>query len=104
MSDNYAKYRRLPVDKLTPAAARLLLAFSTIQPNESEVDVMERSGISEVLTYVEAKKQLGRHGFVIWRDGREYITMYAQEPERPVTEGYPTIPYIGVIKTTNAKQ
>lgn len=100
--NTHAAWRRLPVAKLTPAAARLLLALSTIEPNESIDDPMERSGIYDMRTYLAARKQLIHHGFIVWREGREYITMYAQEPVARLTEDRYTYP--GATVVTKAVQ
>jgi hypothetical protein len=49
-----------------------------------------------------ARQQLKEIGFLVMRDGLECPTYYEQEePER---KPLATIPYAGVIRTTNAKQ
>lgn len=63
------------IGKLTPAAARLLLAFWTAQPEETYEEMILRAGVTSCLTLASAKKQLQQYGF--WdsdesrRDGRE---------------------------------
>jgi hypothetical protein len=101
MNQTELKYRRLPVDKLTPAAARLLLALLTIAPNEPMDEALERSGIADTRTFLSARKQLAKHGFIIKRDGQEYFSLYAQEPARLTDERYT---YPGVTLVTDAVQ
>ena len=95
------KCRRLPVDKLTPAASRLLLALLTIEPGEPIDMALERSGIADVQTFLAARKQLAKHGFIVKRDGLEYFSLYAQEPAIMTDERYT---YPGVTHITDAVQ
>lgn len=90
--------KRLPIDKLSPAAARMLLALLTVEPDEQYDEAVIRSGISGCLTFLTARQQLVKLGFIVQRDGREFTTVYEQEPaEQHVTEPHPTIPYPGTI-------
>lgn len=91
----------LRIGKLPPAAARLLLASFTMKPGDTYADLMERSGIYNCWTFLAARKQLLEGGFIRQHDGQEYTVLYEQEPEQ---QPLATIPYIGVIRTTNAKQ
>lgn len=102
MNENdHLKYRRLPIDRLSPSAARLLLALLTIQPGEPIDVALERSGIRETTTFLAARKQLERGGFIVKRDGLEYFFLYAQEPAaRLVDERYG----YGATVTTKAVQ
>jgi hypothetical protein len=95
------KYRRLPVSSLSPAAARLLLALLTIAPNEPMDEALERSGIADTRTFLLARKQLAKHGFIVKRDGQEYFSLYAQEPAKLTDERFA---YPGVTLITNAVQ
>lgn len=73
------------IAKLSPAAARLLLAFMAAGPNESYDDCIAQSGIHSCLTLATAKKQLKSLGFVeIGPDGREDIFFF---PDDQMTEG-----------------
>lgn len=99
--NEHSKYRRLPVDKLPPAAARLLLASFTMGPGDTYADLMERSGIYNCRTFLAARRVLLERGFIRQHAGQEHTTLYEQEPER---KPLATIPYIGVIRTTDAKQ
>lgn len=98
--------KRLPIAKLSPAAARLLLASFEMEPGDTYAELVERSGISNCVTFLSARNQLKELGFIVQRDGQEYTTMYMPDPELTRnTEPYPTIPYPGVVtKVTNAKQ
>lgn len=97
--------KRLPIHLLKPAAARLWIAAMTQEEGETYDDIVMRSGISEYQTFKMARQQLRELGFFIVREGRECPTYYAEDPERPITEPYPTIPYPGTItKITHAKQ
>jgi hypothetical protein len=97
------KYRRLPVSSLSPAAARLLLALLTIAPNEPMDEALERSGIADTRTFLLARKQLAKHGFIVKRDGQEYFSLYAQEPQlAKLTDE--RFAYPGVTLITNARQ
>ncbi len=72
------------IAKLTPAAARLLLAFLAAGPGESYDDAVQRSGIQGCLTLMTAKKQLKSLGFVSeGPDGREDILFF---PDDQMTE------------------
>lgn len=100
------KYRRLDVGGLTSAPARLLLVLFQ-EPGQPEHIVMERSGITETATYVAARKVLESRGFIRKIEGQEYFSLWEQEPEsefEPERKPLATIPYIGMIRTTNAKQ
>lgn len=51
------------ISRLSPAAARLLLAFWTMQEGESYEEMILRAGVTSCLTLASAKKQLQQYGF-----------------------------------------
>ncbi len=72
------------IHKLSPAAARLLLAFMAASPTDSYDDAVAESGIHSCLTLATAKKQLKNLGFVSeGENGEETIVFF---PEEPTTE------------------
>jgi hypothetical protein len=69
---------KLPISKLTPAAARLLLALRTCDGQETWEEVIARSGIHACHTLAAAKQQLRDIGFIYDGPDGERVTMFAR--------------------------
>ncbi len=69
--------------KLTPAAARLLLALLNAGPGESYDAVVERAGIHAYGTVARAKQSLCDLGYLLHDNaGQEYLNFQRREEDR----------------------
>ena len=97
------------IAKLTPAAARLLLAFMAAGPTDSYDDCIAQSGIHSCLTLATAKQQLKMLGFVSeGPDGREDIIFFpddqmTEEQKSRTNDGAFVSVVSRALKATNAK-
>jgi hypothetical protein len=65
------------IARLSPAAARLLLAFLSRLPNEQFHQTVARSGISETATLLKAQQQLQESGhWLVGRNGEIVCSLY----------------------------
>lgn len=63
------------IKKLTPAAARLLLALAMGGPHANYDDVVREAGIQRYQTLVDARKRLYESGFLTEIDGKEVVVL-----------------------------
>jgi hypothetical protein len=65
----------VPINTLSPSAARLLLALVTSSEQEEFDVVIIRAGIRTWQTYLKAKQQLLDGGYVFVTAGKQYATL-----------------------------
>jgi hypothetical protein len=80
------------IGKLSPAAARLLLAYQYSNFGDKLEDYIKRAGITDMETYRKAKKQLTEFGFLVFTES-VMPARCEQKPERT------TSPYTATVQT-----
>lgn len=74
------------IRKLSPAAARLLLAYLGREMGQTFDDIVRMAGIQAYATVVQAREQLHELGFLVDANGRDSVVFHSLPVEDRQTD------------------